>query len=82
MSTYDISTLQFGDSYYSLHDAEVHKKITNSIQSISDFASKLATSLEVYKSFIDTTTMFMNDSIINTTLISNNEYEMNIKIIK
>ena len=82
MATYDISTLQFGDSYYSRHDAEVHKKITNSIQSISDFASKLATSLEGYKSFIDTTTTFMNDSIINTTLISNNEYEMNIKIIK
>ena len=40
--TGQISKLRFGDTDYTLHDAEIHSEISHSIQSISDFANRVA----------------------------------------
>lgn len=80
--TGQISKLRFGDTDYTLHDAEIHSEISHSIQSISDFANHVANRFNGFSNFVTNTAKFINNSYISADNISYNEYLINIFIDK
>ena len=79
-TSYDISTLRFGETDYTIHDANAHTKIGETNNTLSKLKTSTDNTLSAMSTFKAQTESFLNTVKCEVKTIQDSDYELELNL--
>ena len=79
-TSYDISTLRFGETDYTIHDANAHTKIGETNNTLSKLKTSTDNTLSAMSTFKAKTESFLNTVKCEVKTIQDSDYELELNL--